>query len=67
MQILIDVGADVSAQGVFYGHTLQTGTFTRVEYRNALHAATEEGHENVVQMLKDAGAVDRSNCMSVVM
>jgi ankyrin repeat protein len=42
MQILVDVGADINAQGGVYG--------------NALCAASVGGHEKVVQMLVDVGA-----------
>jgi ankyrin repeat protein len=45
VQMLMDAGADVNAQVGFYG--------------NALQAASAEGHEKVVQMLVDAGAVER--------
>jgi len=45
VQILIDVGADVNARGGYYG--------------NALQAASTRGHEKVVQILIDAGAVER--------
>jgi ankyrin repeat protein len=41
VQILLDVGADVNAQGGWYG--------------NALKAASKGGHEKVVQMLIDRG------------
>ena len=47
VQMLMDAGADVNAQGGGYG--------------NALQAASERGHEKVVQMLIDAGAVDREH------
>ncbi len=40
--MLLDVGADVKAEGGKYG--------------NALQAASKYGHEKVVQMLLDAGA-----------
>ena len=42
MQMLLDQGADVNAQGGEYG--------------NALQAASFKGHEKVVQMLLDHGA-----------
>ncbi|XP_014558524.1 hypothetical protein COCVIDRAFT_25002 [Bipolaris victoriae FI3] len=42
VKMLLDKGADVNAQGGFYG--------------NALYAASEEGHEQVVEMLLNAGA-----------
>jgi ankyrin repeat protein len=42
VQMLMDAGADVNAQGGWYG--------------NALQSASAEGHEKVVQMLMDAGA-----------
>ena len=41
VQILIDAGADVNAQG---------------RYDNALNAASKEGHKTVVEILIDAGA-----------
>jgi ankyrin repeat protein len=47
VRILVDAGADVNAQGSYFG--------------NALQAALEGGYENIVQMLIDAGAVDQSN------
>jgi ankyrin repeat protein len=47
VQILIDAGADVNAQGGEYG--------------NALQAASAEGHDKVVQMLMNAGAVERAH------
>ena len=43
MQLLLDNGADVNAQGGKYG--------------NALKAASSEGHEDVAQLLRDWGAV----------
>jgi hypothetical protein len=42
VQLLVDKGADVNAQGVVYG--------------NALYAASAGGHEQVVKMLLDKGA-----------
>jgi hypothetical protein len=42
VQLLLDKGADVNAQGGYYG--------------NALYAASEGGHEQVVKMLLDTGA-----------
>ena len=42
MQILLDKGADVNTQSGFFG--------------NALQAALDEGHIQVVQMLLDNGA-----------
>jgi ankyrin repeat protein len=42
VQMLLDAGADVNAQGGHYG--------------NALQAASWGGHEEVVQMLLAAGA-----------
>jgi hypothetical protein len=42
VQMLVDAGADVNAQGGLYG--------------NALQAASSGGHEKVVQMLLDNGA-----------
>jgi hypothetical protein len=42
VQMLMDAEADVNAQGGFFG--------------NALQAASQEGHEKVVQMLMDIGA-----------
>ena len=42
MQLLVENGADVNAQG---GH-----------YDNALHAANERGHKEVVQLLIKHGA-----------
>ena len=40
--MLLDKGAEVNAQGGWYG--------------NALQAASEGGHEKVIQMLLDKGA-----------
>jgi len=45
--MLMDAGADVNAQGGHFG--------------NALQAASWGGYEEVVQMLIDAGAVEREN------
>jgi ankyrin repeat domain-containing protein 50 len=45
--MLINSGADVNAQGGALG--------------NALQAASYGGHEKVVQMLMNAGAVDRED------
>ncbi|KAF2678030.1 ankyrin [Lentithecium fluviatile CBS 122367] len=42
VKLLLDAGADVNAQGGFYG--------------NALQAASEGGHEQVVKLLLDTGA-----------
>ncbi|KXH69232.1 receptor-interacting serine/threonine-protein kinase, partial [Colletotrichum salicis] len=42
VQILLNKGADVNAQGGRYG--------------NALQAASEGGHDNIVQMLLNEGA-----------
>ena len=42
VQLLLDRGADVNAQGRLYG--------------NALQAASERGHDKIVQMLLDRGA-----------
>jgi ankyrin repeat protein len=42
LQMLVDRGADVNAQGGYYG--------------SVLRAASAQGHEKVVQMLLDAGA-----------
>jgi ankyrin repeat domain-containing protein 50 len=47
VQMLMDAGADVHAQGG--------------RYSNALQAASERGHDKVVQMLIDAGAVEREH------
>jgi ankyrin repeat protein len=41
--LLLDKGADVNAHGGYYG--------------NALQAASERGHEAVVRLLRDRGAV----------
>jgi ankyrin repeat protein len=42
MQLLLDKGADVNAQGGYYG--------------NALRAASSEGHRDVLQLLLDKEA-----------
>jgi hypothetical protein len=42
VKVLIDQGADVNTQGVFYG--------------NALQAASDKGHKKIVQLLLKAGA-----------
>jgi ankyrin repeat protein len=43
VRLLVDRDADVNAQGGFYG--------------SALHAASWGGHEAVVRLLRDKGAV----------
>ena len=47
MKVLLDAGVDVNAQGEGYG--------------TALQAASIGGHEKVVKMLLDAGAVDKES------
>ncbi|KAK4220982.1 ankyrin repeat-containing domain protein, partial [Podospora fimiseda] len=42
VKLLLDKGADVNAQGGFYG--------------NALQAASSEGHQQIVKLLLDKGA-----------
>ncbi len=59
VQMLIDAGADVNAQGGEYGNALQAADDVNTQgglYSNALQAALARGHEKVVQMLIDAGA-----------
>ncbi|KAF7510431.1 hypothetical protein GJ744_006710 [Endocarpon pusillum] len=69
---LLDVGAEVNAQGGYYGNALQEGGNEKVVQMlldagadvnaqggccgNALQAASIRGNEKVVQMLRDAGA-----------
>jgi ankyrin repeat protein len=44
VKLLLNKGADINAQGGFYG--------------NALQAASFRGHNQVMKMLRDEGAVD---------
>ena len=46
VQLLLDTGADVNARSITYG--------------NALAAASSRGHEKVVQLLLDNGAVPKN-------
>ena len=49
VQLLLDAGAEVNAQGWRCGRVVR-------EYGNALLAASYKGHERIVQLLLDAGA-----------
>jgi hypothetical protein len=51
VQLLLDKGADVNAQGGDYGNTLYAASFE--EYGNALQAASFGGHREIVQLLND--------------
>jgi hypothetical protein len=56
-KILLEAGADVNTQAGEYGYALQADMYALGRrYCNALHAASNRGHETVVRLLLDAGA-----------
>jgi ankyrin repeat protein len=63
VKLLLDNGAEVSAQGGKYGNALQAASAGGHEvnaqggkYGNALQAASSGGHEAIVKLLLDKGA-----------
>ncbi|KAJ7476775.1 ankyrin repeat-containing domain protein [Mycena latifolia] len=71
VKLLIEKGADVNAQGGFFGNALQAASANQVQllikkgadvnaqgghFGNALQAALWNGHESVVQLLIEKGA-----------
>ncbi|KAL9632949.1 MAG: hypothetical protein Q9164_004994 [Protoblastenia rupestris] len=67
VEILLEKGADINAQGGYYGNALQAASFRGHEqipdidaqgryHGNALQAASLGGHEQIVQLLLQKGA-----------
>ncbi|CRK19861.1 hypothetical protein BN1723_011991, partial [Verticillium longisporum] len=56
VQLLLDKGADVNAQGLWHGSGLHGPSYKGGEYGNALYAASCEGHAEIVQLLLNKGA-----------
>ncbi|GJC92656.1 ankyrin repeat domain containing protein [Colletotrichum higginsianum] len=56
VQMLLDAGADVNAQGGFYGNALQAAAIVGGQHGDILQIAFEMGHRAIVQLHLDVGA-----------